>query len=292
MIFALVPVIAVAALLAVLLVKTRSDLQSQLDSARADTTRLKDELASSTAEQATLQDKIDWLTTANTRFVDEAERQRQRADDLAARLEAAEAEVETAKVMAEAEAEAARAMAEAEVATAEEQAGPADGDADAAGGGGGDGTEAGLWELLLAHVTRRWAAVVGVPPDNRSIVEGEPSEQLAQALARETERLREEVGVDVELTNPGAAPGGGAGDATARVAVLVAVLELLGVLATSAQRVTVDMGDALVITGDGWVDPYGELAAAYDRVAAAGVALDPLDVGDEQVRLVVHHTAG
>jgi hypothetical protein len=256
-IFALVPVIAVAALLAVLLVKTRSDLRSQIDSAHADASRLQDELTSSTAEQVALQDKVEWLTTANTRFVDDAERQRQRADELATQLEAARAEADVVD----------------------------DDDDDETG------ADAGLWDLLLAHVTRRWAAVVGVPPDNRSIVEGGPAEQLAQALERETERLREEVGVDVEITNPGATPGAvGDSDATDRVAVLVAVLELLGVLATSAQRVTVEVGDSLVITGDGWVDPYGELAAAHDRVAAAGVVLDPLDIGDERVRLVVHHT--
>lgn len=152
------------------------------------------------------------------------------------------------------------------------------------------GDDDGLWNLLLAHVTRRWAAVVGVPPDGRTVVGGGPSEQLAEALARETERLREEVGVDVELTSPPAGSDGHGGTA-GQVAVLVAALELLGVLATSAQRVTVDIGDVLVLTGDGWDDPYGELAVAYDRVAAAGVTLDPLDIGDERVRLVVRHTA-
>jgi hypothetical protein len=153
------------------------------------------------------------------------------------------------------------------------------------------GDDDGLWNLLLAHVTRRWAAVVGVPPDGRTVLGSGPAEQLAQALGRETERLREEVGVDVELNSPPATTDGDAGTA-GQVAVLVAALELLGVLATSAQRVTVDIGDELVLTGDGWVDPYGELAVAYDRVAAAGVTLEPLDVGDERVRLVVRHRAG
>jgi hypothetical protein len=151
--------------------------------------------------------------------------------------------------------------------------------------------EDGLWNLLLAHVTRRWAAVVGVPPDGRTVLGSGPAEQLAQALARETERLREEVGVDVELKSPPVVTDDDAGTA-GQVAVLVAALELLGVLATSAQRVTVDIGDELVLTGEGWVDPYGELAVAYDRVAAAGVTLAPLDVGDERVRLVVRHRAG
>jgi type II secretory pathway pseudopilin PulG len=155
-----------------------------------------------------------------------------------------------------------------------------------------DSVEAGLWQLLLAHVTRRWGAVVGVPPDKRSIVGGATSAQLAQALARETERLREEVGVDVQLTAPEQPPEGEPGELAGRVAVLVAALELLGVLASSSQRVTVDVGESLVLTGEGWVDPYGELTEAYDRASAAGVVLDPLDVGDEHVRLVIRHGAG
>jgi hypothetical protein len=249
---ALVSVLALAALAAALvLLKSRSDLQRQLVSTQAQAGRLGDDLQAATAQRDDLHDKVEWLTEANARVVDDGERQRERADELAVLLDAATTEPH-----------------------------------------GSDDTGAGLWLLLLAHVTRRWAAVVGVPPSNRSVVEGSAADQLTQALARETERLREEVGVDVELTAPPRANGanGWADDEPGdRVAVLVAALELLGVLASSAQRVTVDVGDALVLTGDGWVDPYGELAAAYDRVAAAGVVLDPLDVGDERVRLVVHH---
>jgi hypothetical protein len=251
---ALVSVLALAALAAALvLLKSRNDLQRRLGSTRAQAGQLGDDLRAATAQRDELHDKVEWLTAANARAVGDAEGQRERADELAVLLDAA-------------------------------TTGPSAGDARA---------ELGLWHLLLAHVTRRWAAVVGVPPSNRSVLDGAAADQLAQALARETERLREEVGVDVELTAPAIAPGKGAPeDAAGQVAVLVAALELLGVLATSAQRVTVDVGDALVLTGDGWVDPYGELAAAYDRVAAAGVVLDPLDVGDERVRLVVHHGVG
>jgi hypothetical protein len=149
----------------------------------------------------------------------------------------------------------------------------------------------GLWSLLLAHVTRRWAAVVGVPPDSRALRASTPDEQLVEALGREIERLREEVGVDVELSAPAGGTGGDELAATDRVALLVAALELLGALATTAQRVTVEVGDSLVLTGDGWVDPYRELAAAHERVAAAGVGLGPVETGDERVRLVVHHRA-
>jgi hypothetical protein len=246
---ALVSVLALGALAAALVLLTsRSALQRQLTSARAEAGRLGDELDRTTAARDELRAEVERLTATSAAATEGAARQRARADELSVLLEAATAESSTSD-------------------------------------------DDGLWNLLLAHVTRRWAAVVGVPPDGRTVLGGGPAEQLAQALARETERLREEVGVDVELNAPPSTPDGDAGSA-GRVAVLVAALELLGVLATSAQRVTVDIGDELVLTGDGWVDPYGELAVAYERVAAAGVALDPLDVGDERVRLVVRHRPG
>ncbi len=249
MALALVSVLALAALAAALVLFTsRSGLQRQLTSARAEVGRLGDQLDTATAERDELRAEVEQLTTANAAVAGDADRQRARADELSVLLDAA---------------------------TAESAAGDDDG----------------LWNLLLAHVTRRWAAVVGVPPDGRTVLGSGPAEQLAQALARETERLREEVGVDVELNSPPATSDGDTG-AAGQVAVLVAALELLGVLATSAQRVTVDIGDELVLTGEGWIDPYGELAVAYDRVAAAGVALEPLDVADERVRLVVRHRDG
>ena len=246
---AFVSVLAFAALAAALvLLKSRADLRTQLGRAQTETAGLTEARDAATAERDELHDKVEWLTASNGRLVEEGERQRERADELALLLEAATSDTS------------------------------------------GRDDESGLWNLLLAHVTRRWAAVVGVPPDGRSVTGGAPAAQLLQALSRETERLREEVGVDVELNAPAGPDGHGADDATGHVAVLVAALELLGVLATSAQRVTVDIGDTLVITGDGWIDPYDELASVYERVTAAGVALDPLDVGDERVRLVVRYT--
>jgi hypothetical protein len=246
---ALVSVLALVALAAALvLLKSRNDLAARVGTADAEVARLGDALKTTAAERDELRDKVEWLTAANARFVEDVDRQRERADELAVLLDAA------TSVRS------------------------------------GSDDETGLWNLLLAHVTRRWAAVVGVPPDGRTVLGGAPADQLTQALARETERLREEVGVDVELNAP--ANGDTPDELTGQVAVLVAALELLGVLATSAQRVTVDVGDTLVITGDGWVDPYGELASVFERVTAAGVALDRLDVGDERVRLVVRHTVG
>jgi hypothetical protein len=158
----------------------------------------------------------------------------------------------------------------------------------AASGGAADG----LWQLLLAHLTRRWAAMVGVPPEGRTVVAGPGSAQLAEALSREIERLREEVGVDVDLVadDDGAHLGDDPGD---RVPVLLAAVELLGVLAASCQQVTVELGDSLLLVGEGRLDPGDELAAVRDRVAAAGVSVTPLVVDDdgERVEVALHSTA-
>ncbi len=253
---------------AVALLIARSGLRRDLDTAHAEASQLDQQLTHTTGERDALRDREAWLSAANDRMAADVETQRDRADELAHLLEAVTTGPGASPGLQ-----------------------PGDDpppDLDAA-------TAAGLWHLLLGHVTRRWAAVVGVPPENRHMIEGDTAGQLAQALAREAERLREEVGVDVEVTaTPSAARPphvGGPGSVAAPtppVAVLVAAVELLGVLATSAQRVTVDVGDPLVVTGDGWLDPAGELAVVCDRAAAAGVVLEPVEMGHEQVRLVLH----
>jgi hypothetical protein len=159
----------------------------------------------------------------------------------------------------------------------------------AATAAGGDG----LWQLLLAHLTRRWAAMVGVPPEGRTVVDGTGGAQLAEALSREVERLREEVGVDVDLEAAGDGPRLG-DDPADRVPVLLAAVELLGVLAASCQQVTVELGESLVLVGEGRLDPGDELAAARDRVAAAGVSVGPVvvdDEDDERVEIALHPMA-
>src|SRR4029450_13698676 len=90
---------------------------------------------------------------ANPRIQADADRQRERADELATRLDAASA---------------------------------------------GTGAE-GLWQLLLGHLTRGWGAMGGGPSEGRTVTSGPGGAQLAEALSREVERLREEVGVDVDL---------------------------------------------------------------------------------------------
>jgi hypothetical protein len=244
-----VSVVAVAAVVAALvLVRSRRELERAVEAARADAARAEAARAATAGELDTQRAAARALSEDNARVADEVRQVRQRADELGSRLE---------------------------VATARRHA---------------DDAGEGLWALLLAHVTRRWAAVVGVPPDARAFLADDPDEQLQQALGRETERLREEVGVDVELSSTGhGAPVPATAAATDRVAVLVAALEVLGALASTVQRITVTIGDTLVLTGEGWVDPYGEVAAAHERAAAAGVVLGPLEAGDEQVRLVLHH---
>ncbi|HKE72816.1 MAG TPA: hypothetical protein VKB57_04345, partial [Acidimicrobiales bacterium] len=186
-----------------------------------------------------------------------------RADDLTRRSTAAEAAAEEAR---------------AELAAVVAASSSADADGD------------GLWQLLLAHVARRWGAMVGVPPDGRGVVAGPPADQLAQALSREIERLREEVGVDVEMLAPDA-PDPGASrlgdDPDDRVPALLAALELLGVLVSTAEKVTVSLGDELVLTGEGWYDPTGELAAASSRATAAGATLGPVLADEEEERAEV-----
>src|SRR5690606_5905700 len=246
---ALVSVVAVVAVaVAVALDVARRRTAGALAAARADVERLDGQLAAVAAERDDLRARAERDEQEAGRLRSEAGDLRKQVEDLTMLLEAT-----------------------------------------TAGRDGADEREvAGLWQLLRAHVTRRWAAVVGVPPDGRTLVDGGPADQFVEALARETERLREEVGVEVDLAVPPAGPEGlGEAGGTRLVAMLVAALELLGVLATSAQRVTVEVGDKLVITGDGWSDPHGELEVAHGRVAAAGVGVAPLDVDGDRVRLVL-----
>jgi hypothetical protein len=245
----LVIVIVVAVAACVVLVRARGQVQAQLAQSDARAREAASRLAAVTAERDELAGSKDWLTATNTRLSAEVERQRSRADELAARLDAAIT---------------------------------------------GDHDD-GLWQLLLAHIARRWAAVVGVPPDGRTVVAGPAGAQLAEALTREVERLREEVGVDVDVvTTVAAADGPRLGDDPAdRVPVLLAAVELLGVLAASCQQVTVELGDSLVLVGEGRLDPGDELSAVRDRAAATGIAVGPLVVHeeDERVEVAVHPAA-
>jgi hypothetical protein len=246
---ALVSVLFVLALVAALvLLQARSGLTRRLGTAQADADRAQGALAAAEAERDELRDKVAWLDAANGRVADDLERQRERAEELAGLLEAA----------------------------------TADGGAATDTGTSGDPDDGdGVWRLLLAHITRRWAAVVGVPPAHRHLAEGPLSTQITQALTRQAERLREEVGVDVELTVTAPI------EPALRMPFLLAAVELMEALAASAERITVEVDGQLVLVGDGWVDVAGEVAAACDRAVTAGARVALVEPRPEQVRLEI-----
>jgi hypothetical protein len=139
-----------------------------------------------------------------------------------------------------------------------------------------EGTAAACWELLIARVERQWAAGVAARPEERGLAD-RPADQLAQAVGRELERLREEVGVHAE----GAASDGF--DADPLVTLLV-VGEALAVLAPHAERIRVDLGGEVVVVGEDWTGP----AAGLERVRAAAAAtglLRRLEVADGRVEV-------
>jgi hypothetical protein len=258
----LVIVIVAAALACAVLARGRQDLQRRLHAATDEQRQAEERLAALTAERDQLRESQEWFAAANARAMADVERQRERADE----LERLERDREAAERAAEAAGVAANG---------------------APGGAAPDGD--GVWLLLLAQIARRWGAMVGVPPAGRAVTDGSAADQLREAVARETERLREEVGVDVEVVvalpdDPGAPR---LGDNPAdRVPALLAAVELLGVLAASAQQVTVTIGSDLVLVGEGWYDD-GELAAVRDRAAAAGAAVGPVVADEEAERAQV-----
>jgi hypothetical protein len=137
------------------------------------------------------------------------------------------------------------------------------------------------WAILLAILARRWAGVVGAPPDDRGVRSGTVSEQLEEALGREGERLREEVGVDVEVRTAGAV------EPRDPVTFLLAATDVLGVLAAVCERVTIELDGSVVLTGEGWWGPTDELDLARRRAVASGVAADDLAVDEEDESVTV-----
>jgi hypothetical protein len=137
------------------------------------------------------------------------------------------------------------------------------------------------WAILLAILARRWAGVVGAPPDDRGVRSGTVAEQLEEALGREGERLREEVGVDVEVRT------GAAVEPRDPVTFLLAATDVLGVLAAVCERVTIELDGGVVLTGEGWWGPTDELDLARRRAVASGIAADDLAVDDEDESVTV-----
>jgi hypothetical protein len=142
----------------------------------------------------------------------------------------------------------------------------------------GEAEAAACWQLLLARVERQWAAGVAAHPGERGLAP-DPGERLAEAIARELERLREEVGVHAEAVvtgHFGADP----------LATLLATGEALAVLAPHAERVRVELGDQVVVVGEDWSGPPAELDALEAAVAGTGL-LGGVAVSGGRVELVL-----
>jgi hypothetical protein len=263
---ALLVVTAVAVAACALLVRDRSQLQGS----RAEIRRERDELATrltrTEAALATHASDLQALTEARDVVVADWAATTSEHRRLTAQLD----EERRARAGAEASADHLRAQLEQAGARPPDEAGGRDGgDAD------------GRWMLLLAHIARRWAAVVGAPPDAREVALGAVSDQFAEGLSREVERVREEVGVSVELA--AADPVEPADPVTS----LLAAIDVLGVLAAGSERVIVDTRDQVELRGEGWTGPDDELVAARARSTAAGVAVGEVEISEGTARLVV-----
>ena len=106
------------------------------------------------------------------------------------------------------------------------------------------------------------------------------AEQLEEALGREAERLREEVGVDVEVRT------GGAVEPRDPVTFLLAATDVLGVLAAVCERVTIELDGGVMLTGGGLVGP-DRRAGPGPQAGGVGVAADDLAVDDEDESVTV-----
>ncbi|HYZ97432.1 MAG TPA: hypothetical protein VE575_01705, partial [Acidimicrobiales bacterium] len=158
----------------------------------------------------------------------------------------------------------------------------ADGEPVPAGHARGTGAPGATWRILLATLERRWAAAVGVPPDDRGMQASTVPDQLVEALGRESERLREEVGVDVEVRTAGPV------EAADPVTLLLAATDLLGVLAAVCDRVTLELDGGLLLVGQGWSGPTDEVEVARVRAVTAGLPADEIVVDADRITVTLH----
>ncbi len=269
----------------------RRQLQRAASDVRASgerTSRAESELATAQERTAQLEANVSALTTERAGLLVERYELRQaheRGNTAFGRLEgdlararadhaaAVEALTQQRNRLSSAE----QATAEAAVRTSEYQAllGSVDGSTSAPGVPGA------TWAILLATLARRWAGVVGVPPEARGVRSGTVSEQLEEAMGREAERLREEVGVDV------AVHAGGSVEPRDPVTFLLAATDVLGVLAAVCERVTIELDGGVILTGEGWFGPTDELDLARSRAVASGVSADDLALDDDDESVTV-----
>ena len=261
---------------------------SDVRASRERTSRAESELATAQERTAQLEANVSALTTERAGLLVERYELRQaheRGNTAFGRLEgdlararadhaaAVEALTQQRNRLSSAE----QATAEAAVRTSEYQAllGSVDGSTSAPGVPGA------TWAILLAILARRWAGVVGVPPEARGVRSGTVSEQLEEAMGREAERLREEVGVDV------AVHAGGSVEPRDPVTFLLAATDVLGVLAAVCERVTIELDGRVILTGEGWFGPTDELDLARSRAVASGVSADDLALDDDDESVTV-----
>jgi hypothetical protein len=225
-------------------------------------------LAEARAEQARLGDELERANARQAALV--AER-----DELVQARDTAAAERDTAMTAAEA--------ARTETAQLRRRL-------DAAGSSVPDGSREGAnlsdglggsWSLVLADLERRWAAGVGALPAARGVVDGPVAAQLAEGLTREVERLREEMGVDVSLST------GAPIEPADPVVFVLAATDMLGALAATCERVTVALDGEVVLTGKVWTELGDDLDRSRDRALAAGARVDPIDVDEDRVRVIL-----
>lgn len=217
-------------------------------------------LATAQAELQALRGQLAAGESARRELAAERDRLRQNGDDLRATVGRQTAEIEAAE----------RAVAEA---TAREAATRTQALAE-----GGPGPS---WPLVLADMQRRWANTVGVQPADRAMKATDVPGQLAEALDREVERVREEVGVDVSIVLSG-------GIATPQpVVYLLAATDLLGAMVSTFERVALEVDDGLVMVGEVWSELGDDLEVARQRAVDAGLAVDPVEVDEERVRVTL-----
>jgi hypothetical protein len=133
--------------------------------------------------------------------------------------------------------------------------------------------------LLLADMTRRWANTVGIQPGDRAMKGTEVSDLLAEALDREVERVREEVGVDVSVTVTG-------GLSTEQpVVFLLAATDLLGAMVSTCERVALTIEDGLTIVGDVFAELGDDIEVSRQRAVDAGLTVDPVEATDDRVQV-------
>ncbi|MDQ6698509.1 MAG: hypothetical protein M3Z46_13735, partial [Actinomycetota bacterium] len=135
------------------------------------------------------------------------------------------------------------------------------------------------WRLVLARIERQWADAVNAGPDERGVIDASSSEQLAQAVARDLERLREEVGVQTTLA-PARSDG-----VIDPLTTLLAVGEAVALLAYHSEHVLVDLHDEAVVTGEDWTGDDDAVQALERLVATASAGGVPAAVA------VVDHVA-